>query len=203
MGFLLLLRFLDNRHLFLIAASGLCFGLAVTMKQHAALLLAFAFIYLFQNLYKQGVTRKCLLFPCGLFLLGAVVPYLAIVIWLVRAGVFGKFWFWTVDYARDYVGAMTLTSALAALKFEVNSIAPYQLPMWLSAIAGAILLSTKHGVKTDRLLVFGFLLSSLLAVCPGFYFRNHYFILILVPVSLLAGFAVTVSGDIIPTSIPF
>ena len=33
----------------------------------------------------------------------------------------------------------------------------------------------------------GFLFFSALALCPGFYFRLHYFILVLPAVSLLAG----------------
>ena len=36
-----------------------------------------------------------------------------------------------------------------------------------------------------------FLLFSFLAVCPGFYFRRHYFILMLPAIALLAGVAVS------------
>jgi hypothetical protein len=40
-------------------------------------------------------------------------------------------------------------------------------------------------------LLVGFLLFSALAICPGFYFRPHYFILVLPAVSLLAGVAIS------------
>ena len=40
-----------------------------------------------------------------------------------------------------------------------------------------------------------FLLFSMLAVCPGLYFREHYFIFMLPAVSLLAGLAVSCATD--------
>ena len=42
---------------------------------------------------------------------GAVLPYLLICLWLWHAGVFEKFWFWTVTYARQYVGEIPLSLA--------------------------------------------------------------------------------------------
>jgi len=42
-----------------------------------------------------------------------------------------------------------------------------------------------------------FAFFSILAVCPGFYFRPHYFILVLPAVSLLAGAAVAAASDTI------
>jgi hypothetical protein len=64
------------------------------------------------------------------------------------------------------------------------------LPLWLLAGIGGIILCTSYGRGTHRAFLFGLTLFSFLAICPGFYFRQHYFIMFLPAVALLAGFAV-------------
>ena len=61
-------------------------------------------------------------------------------------------------------------------------------PLGLLALAGiagvAILGRGKPGVRS---FVFGFLVFSFFCVCPGFYFRQHYFIVMLPAVAILVG----------------
>lgn len=52
-------------------------------------------------------------------------------------------------------------------------------------------------IRSRVLFLIGFLFFSALAVCPGFFFRTHYFILILPAVSLLAGAAISRLTDIL------
>ena len=63
-------------------------------------------------------------------------------------------------------------------------------PLWILAGVGLFtcFLNRSTGKSTGFLL--GLLISSILAVCPGFYFRSHYFILLLPAVALFAGVAV-------------
>src|SRR5207237_735717 len=42
-----------------------------------------------------------------------------------------------------------------------------------------------------------FLLFSGLAICPGFYFRQHYFILVLPAIALFAGIAISDFSDLL------
>jgi hypothetical protein len=51
--------------------------------------------------------------------------------------------------------------------------------------------------RASILFLIGFLFFSALAVCPGFYFRTHYFILVLPAVSLLAGAAISKPSEIL------
>jgi hypothetical protein len=197
-GFLLLLRHLDNRRMWLIAASGLCFGLATTMKQHGALLGGFAFLYLLREAIRRGDSAKRLAAECGLFLLGAATPLMAILIWMTQAGVFERFWFWTVEYPRVYVSAQTPIIGLLVLIFQVHKIASLQPLIWLAAVFGYVLLTIQRKREIDHLFIFGFFVSAFLAMCPGFYFREHYFVLILVPLAFLASFCVVESGKIVP-----
>jgi hypothetical protein len=189
-GFIALLCYLDRRKgTLLIFLSGLCFGLAFTMKQHAALPAAFAFLFLlWRGRVKLRSGKTLFMAGCLLFLMGMVIPYAVIVIWMVRAGAFPRFWFWTVQYAREYAsgapfadGMMNLMGFLSSLKAEF--------PLWLIAVSGFALLFTRQREQTDRLFIFGFLLFSFLSVCPGLYFREHYFVMLLPAVAILIGFA--------------
>ena len=51
--------------------------------------------------------------------------------------------------------------------------------LWLAAVAGCVL-----AWREKNYLLLAFLGVSFLAVCPGFYFRDHYFILMLPAVAL-------------------
>src|SRR3984957_16634673 len=94
----------QNKNWLIIFASGLLFGLAVLMKQHATLIGAWAGIAFAVNQFRKTETpvRQRLL-SVVLCAAGMVLPFALCCLILWRAGVFGNFWFWTIDYARDYV----------------------------------------------------------------------------------------------------
>jgi hypothetical protein len=203
-GYVLLLHFLTNHRRFHLATSGFCLGLAFIMKQHAVPLVVFAFLYLLWNEYKKGCSAKRLLSEGGLFSGCAAAPFTAIVLWVVQAGTFGRFWFWTVAYARGYASrdifSKGLTAPISYLASTMADIAFYQLAIWLAAGVGIALMLLRRYRSMDRLFMFGFSFSAFLAMCPGFYFRGHYFVLILAPIALLSAFAVTKSADLVPAS---
>jgi general stress protein CsbA len=70
--------------------------------------------------------------------------------------------------------------------------------IWLIAAVGFSALFWSANARTYARFVAGFLLFSFLAVCPGFHFRPHYFIVMLPAVSLLAGLAVASAMDLFP-----
>lgn len=63
--------------------------------------------------------------------------------------------------------------------------------LWILAGLGLISLFANKDAKKRALFVFGLLLFSFLAVCPGFYFRSHYFIVMLPVLAILNGIAVS------------
>jgi hypothetical protein len=162
------------------------------MKQHAVMLVVFACLYLAWDARKREITSKRFrLAAYALFLLGACAPYILIASWMAALGIFNTFWFWTVTYAGKYASALTFLDGwqefVGAIVIVVLS---SQLPLWLLAGIGGITICTSYGRGTNRAFLFGLTLFSFLAVCPGFYFRQHYFIMFLPAVALLAGFAV-------------
>jgi hypothetical protein len=122
-----------------------------------------------------------------LYGIGAVLPFAATCLWLWQAGTFPSFWFWTVEYAQTYVNQVPLGLAASVFWASLHVVAANSWPIWMMALLGAVSLACSKGVPRRRTFVFLFLVFSFLCVCPGFWFRNHYFIVFLPSVAMLAG----------------
>lgn len=187
-GFLLLLCYIDNRRISFLLISGLCFGLSVTMKQHAVLLMGFAILYFVYSTWRRPHNgRKFCIAGSGLLLLGMIIPYVLIVLWMSQTANFNDFCFWTIQYAREYTLTQSLAMGWENFKYNFGYILNFQKPMWLLAGLGCVSLCIKKNDCADRFFVFGLFLFSFLAICPGFFFRSHYFVLFLPVVAILAG----------------
>lgn len=188
-GTYLLWRHLQSGHLWQALASGLLMGIAFLMKQQGVFLMMFGGGYLLLLGLRLAVyPRKRLPAALGLYSLAAVLPYGLTCFWLWRAGVWEKFWFWTVEYASKYVQNIPLAYAWLSLRQHGGGVVFANWPMALLALVGiagvAILGRGKPGLRS---FVFAWLVFSFFCVCPGFYFREHYFITMLPAVALLVG----------------
>jgi hypothetical protein len=67
--------------------------------------------------------------------------------------------------------------------------------VWLTAIFGLTALFWNRRAREHRVFVLAFLLFSIFAVCPGFYFRPHYFLVMLPPVAILAGIGISAAHE--------
>jgi 4-amino-4-deoxy-L-arabinose transferase-like glycosyltransferase len=197
---LVLMRAIDSRSAMLTFVSGLIFGLSFLMKQHGIFLIAFGGVVLAAAL-RSGMAggRGRLVSIGGLFVVGAVVPFglLCFVLWI--AGVFDRFWFWTFDYGRLYVAQAPLSVGAGLLMRRLGELIGDSPVLWFLAAMGlfAPLLRTrlpadKAGRTARFSLLYAFLGLSFLATCPGFFFRPHYFILMLPAIALASGLGITV-----------
>lgn len=173
-------------------ASGLLFGTAVLMKQHAAIIGAWAGIS-FAAMRLREVQRPSgqRLLSVGMCAAGMFLPLGLCCLILWQAGVFGKFWFWTIDYARQYASIVTVSEAKVRFLIVLPWIVSTTALLWLLGAAGTGLVWFDERLIRIRLWLLGFGLASALTVFPGFYFREHYFLLMLPAVALLAGCAVS------------
>jgi hypothetical protein len=198
-GTLLLIRAIDTGRSWTLFWSGLLYGAAVLMKQHAVLFVAFGASYLIWDHLTQRraewppMPRRLTLFFCGV---SAPVGLTGLALW--RAGVFAKFWFWTVTYAREYVLEMSLSNGIAVFRAILPRVVGPNFAIWMVALVGLALLWWKNQDRAAAVFVTGFLVFSFLAICPGLYFRQHYFVLILPAIALLAGSAVSSARKIWP-----
>jgi hypothetical protein len=176
----------------LVAAFALCFGTAILMKQHAAIIAAWAGLaFAFQQFFFRNtslVRRLGLVTLCAVSML---LPFGLCCLWLWHAGVFGKFWFWTIGYAHAYASAVPLGYAPIYFWHTFSRIILGDTVLWLVASSGLVLIWLDPRWKDSRVWLAGFCVASALAICPDFYFRKHYFLIGLPAVALLAGVAIS------------
>ncbi len=168
-----------------LAAAGLAFGLAFLMKQQAA---AFALFGLLFVLWKsRGDGWRSAATKGSVFSLGVAAPYVLLCAYLAAKGVFPNFWFWTVTYARDYVAVVPLSYAGRIFVENFAEVTSWNAGAWAMAAAGAVIFFVRGRDREAKVFLAGLAVFSFLAVCPGFFFRSHYFIVMLPAVGLLAG----------------
>jgi len=175
--------------------SGLLAGIALLMKQHAVSFAGLALAALLMEVLfkKDRPSWKSSLIPL-IFLMGLTMPLLLTCLYFLRVGLWEKFLFWTFFYAREYISITDPLSGLADLKHKINLIFNYAGALWILSAAGALALLSPCIDLKKRLFIVLFIIFSGLAVTPGFYFREHYFIMVLPVVSLLAALSLRSLG---------
>lgn len=197
-GALALAKAIDTRRLVCFAIAGLLLGTAFIVKQHAVVWLPWAAL----------VTVACAWFEpdrklgriaarVGLLAIASVVPFVIVCIAFAAIGAFKPFWFWTFTYARLYVGMQSLGDGLPWLGYQLKLLAIAGLPTFV--FAGIAMFGPIRSAECRRQAIFivSFLVFSFLAVCPGFYFREHYFVLLLPGLALAAGVGVSLVTSVL------
>ena len=175
-----------------VAASGFLFGVAILMKQHGVVIALWAAIFLtVATLGKSGISPGKRLRTIAIFGAAMILPFALCCLILWRAGVFGKFWFWTITYAWQYASIVPLSESPRFLWQGSRHALVKGFLLLPFAAAGALLLWFDGRLAKSRLWVFSFGAASALSVSPDFYFRKHYFLLMLPGMALLAGAAVS------------
>jgi hypothetical protein len=131
----------------------------------------------------------------AVFALGVILPLALTVCWLWRAGVFATFWFWTFSYASQYATNMALADGIRLLGTMIPKIVGANLGIWLLAGLGLLACVIDHKAREKAPFLLGFAAFSFLAICPTLLFREHYFIVLLPALSLLAAIAVARAVD--------
>ncbi len=178
-------------------ASGLLFGIGALMKQPGLLFILFGAIYIVWNDLNRWLSLNRTRLRILIFVTAVAVPLGVTSLILWQAGVFDKFCFWTINYAWQYGSLVPVSQAPQILLRSVNEVVLTGWPVWVLAAIGALTALWDQRTRASILFLIGFLFISALAVCPGFYFRTHYFILGLPAVSLLAGAAISKLTEIL------
>ncbi len=180
----------SKRRMPLLWGSGLCLGVAILMKQSGAFFALFGFLWvLYGALRRRPISWRRLLLESGSMAGGTVLPCAVVLVLMAHQGVFDKFWFWTVDYARAYASEVDLKTGIELFQSGMVPIIQSNPVIWSIAFAGMIAIwFTESGRKAAPFLLV-FFLFSFLAVCPGLFFRQHYFVQLLPAAALYAGVA--------------
>lgn len=188
-GFLVLLRAIESKRLPRFLAAGALLGIAVLMKQQGIFFMPAAIALILWSGRQRPLELKRIARETGALLVGALIPFAILCALLVAQGVFGKFWFWTFQYAQEYVSQVAPGDAWSSFLYGARRITRVTLPLWILAGLGLALIWIVRWTSDARVFLTAFLFGSLLALTPGFYFREHYFILLLPAAALFIGAA--------------
>jgi len=188
LGLLLICKTDDKIGYSRLLAAGLLLGLAFITKQHSIFFVLFAALYLlYSGLRNKPVKWIKVVVAQIVFAAGAVTPFAFVCFFFWRNGTFGKFWFWTFTYAREYATSVSLSDVWMIFNGQIHPIVTEAFFIWLFAIAGLFAVTIVKRYRQWAVFTIGLFVFSFLAVCPGFYFREHYFIFILPALAILAG----------------
>ena len=176
--------------------SGLLFGTGLLMKQPAAFFILFGALYLLSNDLRRKRGWKRVVLRNLMFDLVVIVPFGIACLLLWRAGVFDKFWFWTVNYARQYGTLVSLRAGAKLFSETASEVISSTWALWTLAGLGVIAGLRDKRMRAGSVFLVCFLAFSLAAFSAGFYFREHYYIFVLPAVSLFAGVAITAVSDL-------
>lgn len=197
-GVLLLVIAADKKRLYGWFWGGVLLGLAFVMKQHGAAFVLFGAIYWTFIAFQHGWSGwRRSLWAGVVFAAGALLPFGMVCLYLWSAGVFDRFWFWTFTYAQHYVAMVSLKDGLNILWQKIVEIAGSSSILWGLATLGATALFWDRIARKQLLVVGLFTFCSFLAICPGLLFRDHYFIMLLPAVALLAGIGAAACGRLV------
>jgi hypothetical protein len=197
-GIILLLRAIDCQKRSSLLVGALLLGISFMMKPNGLIFIVFAGLYLlFCEIKRRPFNWKVFLNSGLIFALGAMLPFALICLLLWRFGLFRIFWFWKTVVTPRYASVMPLSVGLVNLKIRMTAVVASAILIWILSTLGlaALFSNTEHRRKSP--FVVGFLIFSFLAVCPGLYFRPHYFILLLPVVALLTGLGVSLIARLV------
>jgi len=189
---LLLWQAEESKRLHILFFSGLLYGLAFVMKQQGICFVLFGGIFLvWTKMQIKPVAWLELAKIFFIFGLGIVLPFGLTCIYLEMAGVFPKFWFWTIAYASTYATAKSLWTGLQLFSIYLQATFVVYLGFWVLGIAGLLLALRNKAIQRQIIFIMGFLFFGFLGTATGLYFRGHYFVLLLPAFAIVVGLAVS------------
>lgn len=172
--------------------AGLLLGLAFIIKQHGIMFAVFGALYLlYSGLRNKPIKWIKVIVAQVVFAAGIVTPFALVCFFFWHNGTFDRFWFWTFTYAHEYTTSLSLSDAWKYFNRQITPIVKESYSVWFLAIAGLFAVIIIKRYRQGTVFTIGLLVFSFLAVCPGFYFREHYFIFILPALVILAGAALS------------
>jgi hypothetical protein len=196
----LLLKATGTNRYWLFFWSGIGSGLALVMKQPGVFFGIFAGLYLIWSEWPGAAPRGALWRKLGSFSIGAILPYALTCLILLRAGVFQKFWFWTVSYARAYGAEIrafdgTRLDGLHQFANRMELQKEHVGLLWWLIVFGMTAFLWDKRLRTHAVFVVGLLAFSFLAISVGFYYRGHYYIMAYPVLGILAGASASALRD--------
>jgi 4-amino-4-deoxy-L-arabinose transferase-like glycosyltransferase len=170
-------------------AAGVLAGLAFIIKQSGAAFIVFAALYAFLSTGPAGgrdAWRRRLPGTVAV-VAGALIPFGVICAAFAAAGLFDRFWFWTVVYTSHYASTTPPIVGLLLLALTARSILTSAYLVMLPVLLGMFALFWDPAARSARFFILLLSACALAGASAGLYFRNQYFLLLTPAAALLAG----------------
>lgn len=201
-GILVLFQAIESKRNALYFGSGFLLGLAFLCKQPGLFFFLFGALFSIAMEWRAGKDWLALVRRLGIYSAGALIPFALTCVVLFFAGTLGKMWFWTFSYGTQYASALTFSDGWQQFSTMAFSVVEPAAFVWILAAIGLAALAWDSRIWQHAVFTIGFLLFSWAAVCPGFYFRQHHFILVLPAVCLFVGIAVSSAAHELSEHLP-
>lgn len=176
--------------------SGILMSVACLIKQPGVFFGIFGFCLIAFKALTERERWRIHVLRLASYAVGAILPlvFTGIVLW--KAGVFGRFWFWTVSYAKIHATEFPFSAGLRNLAYFLSTI-PLTAEgfLWIIAALGLAALLLEQGDIHRKIWLLSFFVSSCLAVAASNYFTRHYFVMLLPALSLLIGEAFSITAQ--------
>ncbi len=184
-------KYSDNKKWLLSGLTGLMFGMAFLMKQQAVFFILFGgiMILIYELSEKPLKISKAILNILS-YSVFVCIPYLLVVLLMVANGAFDKFWFWTYQYASKYISQVTMSTGYENLKMTFDPIWGEYKFFWIFFFLGIITVWLSRFKVQEKIFAFLFIVFAFLTTCPGFYFRQHYFISLIPAAALFSAISI-------------
>ncbi len=171
--------------------AGIFFGMGILVLQHAAVFPLLAVVWLvWRKWQRRNVSWREVIVRAFICAAGCALPGLVMGMVLVHAGVWDRFCFWTLEYARQYVSLLPLQVAPRQFLSNFEPIFETSAGLWLLGLVGLALFWGRNQRARPAIMAALFFGAGMAATCPGFYFRGHYFLMALPGLALLDAVAV-------------
>ena len=180
--FLLHKSYDQKGHLYVILA-GVFFASAVLTKQ-TALLLSPVFLLCFILERKQ----KPWLAQCLRFAAGAILPIGLMGILLLINGALEEAMYWLITYPSRYTAVVDAEEGKKYLVYFSKNISVFQLSLFIAgllALAGNVF----RGKQKPNTWLLVYFMLAIISLLPGFRFYGQYWLLMFVPMAMMAGTA--------------
>ena len=179
-AFYFLILYDQSKKKYWLILSGLFFAIAVIIKQ-PALLFGTIYLYLLNRNLKTCIQNVIFI------LLGFFLPFMVLFSWVYLNNLEDNFFIWVIEYALQYGADQNMKQIILNFYKNTLHVIDYHWLIWISALLGFIWMVKNH--VENRLLLL-FIVGSILSIVPGFFFRPHYYVLLIPALAILTGYLV-------------
>lgn len=190
-GIALLMKALETDHKKLFFWAGLAFGTAFLYKQQVIHFMLFGGVYTIVDFARKKPSNwKNWFISEAILVVGSVLPYALVVLFMIITGRFDDFWFYTFTWPSEFATSSETGASWYIFDLQIKNVITNQEWLWYLAPAGLVALFLVPTKNQWRFFIGLFALFMSLSVATGFHFYQHYFVVLIPAIALLNGFFV-------------